>query len=158
MGYDFSQFKSAVDTEAVKKAQKEQGQYENVPKGKYVCSLEKMELTITKQEPKRPMFTMSMKVKEGEYKGRLLFFNRVLLGNRKTERWGDAQAIASVVTILEKFGTQTVPEFTGDYEEFADCIADIYEELQGNVEIEVEYDADSFNTITFKAESVFDLA
>lgn len=147
---DFTKFDKEVNQEELNKDVNkavEDGGFEDVPKGTYICSLEKMELGATKSGGK-PMFTMSMKILEGEHKGRLIFFNRVIYGNT-SEKWTDAKAIASVITILEKFETETKPEFI-NYSSFADNILDIYEELQGKVEVEIDYDAKSFNSISIK--------
>ena len=70
--------------------------------------------------------------------------NRVIYGTKN-----DGNMISSVLTILEKFETETVPEFHS-YNQFIDNVADIYEEIQGAVECEVDYDKDAFNSISIR--------
>ena len=75
--------------------------------------------------------------------------NRVIYGTKN-----DGAMIQSVLTLLEKFATNTLPEFAG-YNAFVDNVLDIYEEIQGKVELEIDYDADAFNSISIK--EVYDL-
>lgn len=98
------------------------------------------------------MFAVCAKIKEGEFKGRLLFFNRVISGN-SSPKWTDGMAIKSVCTWLDKLEPETVPEFI-NYEDFAGCVLDIFQEIQGRVEAEIEWKAKAFNPMTIK--EVFD--
>ena len=152
MSVDFSKFDEEVDLAAlqgdVEEAKKHEGEFEDLPKGTYIVSIEKMELGATK-EGNKPMFTVQCKVLEGEYKGRNIFMNRVIYGNKNSEKWNDGKAIRTVIAFLEKLQTQTVPEFV-NYSQFADCILDIYEEIQGKVEVEIEHDSKAFNPISIK--------
>ena len=113
---------------------------------------DKMEIKPTKAKDKL-MFAVQCKIKEGPHKGRLLFFNRVISGNKTSEKWNDGKAIKSVCTWLDKLETETVPEFY-NYSDFADCVLDIFQEVQGKVEAEVDWAAKDFNPITIN--EVFD--
>jgi hypothetical protein len=99
------------------------------------------------------MFAVQCKIKEGDQKNRMIFFNRVITGNT-SEKWTDGQAIKSVITWLEKLETQIVPEFV-NYADFADCVLDIFQEIQGKIEVEVDYAAKRFNSISIKG--VYDI-
>jgi hypothetical protein len=148
MAVDFSKIDEAVDLQGLQKdVEDSKNNFSDVPKGTYIVSIEKMEIGETKDH--RPMFKMQCKIKEGEFKNRNLFMNRVIYGTKN-----DGSMIQSVLTLLEKLQTVTVPEFTG-YNAFVDNVLDIYEEIQGKVELEVEYDADAFNSISIK--EVYDL-
>lgn len=148
MAVDFSKIDEAVDLQGLQKdVEDSKNNFSDVPKGTYIVSIEKMEIGETKDH--RPMFKMQCKIKEGEFKNRNLFMNRVIYGTKN-----DGSMIQSVLTLLEKLQTVTVPEFTG-YNAFVDNVLDIYEEIQGKVELEVEYDADVFNSISIK--EVYDL-
>ena len=48
---------------------------------------------------------------------------------------------------MDKLETETVPEFV-NYADFAECILDIFQEVHGNVEVQVSYDEKAFNPIT----------
>lgn len=153
MAVDFSALDREVDLEQLRKDVKEAGRNSgDIPKGAYIVGFDKIEIKTTKDG--RPMFHIQARVKEGEYKNHCMFFNRVIYGNRNTPKWGDDEAIKSVINILRKLETETVPEFNS-YKDFADRVADIYEEVQGRVEAEVWYDRDDFNNISIR--EVFDV-
>ena len=148
MAVDFSKIDEAVDLQGLQKdVEDSKNNFSDVPKGTYIVSVEKMEVGETKDH--RPMFKMQCKIKEGEFKNRNLFMNRVIYGTKN-----DGAMIQSVLTLLEKFATNTLPEFAG-YNTFVDNVLDIYEEIQGKVELEIDYDADAFNSISIK--EVYDL-
>ncbi len=148
MAVDFSKIDEAVDLQGLQKdVEDSKNNFSDVPKGTYIVSVEKMEVGETKDH--RPMFKMQCKIKEGEFKNRNLFMNRVIYGTKN-----DGAMIQSVLTLLEKFATNTLPEFAG-YNAFVDNVLDIYEEIQGKVELEIDYDADAFNSISIK--EVYDL-
>ena len=153
MAIDFSAFDQKVDLQALQKevAESDDFSFEDVPDGTYIVGFEKMEIKLTNAKDKL-MFAVQCKIKEGEHKGRLLFFNRVISGN-SSPKWTDGMAIKSVCTWLDKLETETIPEFV-NYADFADCVLDIFQEVQGKVEAEVEWAAKKFNPITIK--EVFD--
>lgn len=147
MAVDFSKFDGKIDLNALQKEVQDakETNYEDVPDGTYVVSIEKMEIKETKAGDKL-MFAVQCKIKEGEHKGRMIFFNRVISGN-SSAKWTDGQAIKSVCTWLNKLETDTAPEFV-NYSDFADCVLDIFQEIQGRIEIEVNYKANNFNPIS----------
>lgn len=153
MAIDFGAFDQKVNLNELQKevAEADATAFEDVPNGTYIVSFEKMEIKLTKAKDKL-MFAVQAKIKEGEYKGRLLFFNRVISGNT-SQKWTDGMAIKSVITWLDKLETETVPEFV-NYEDFADCVLDIFQEIQGKVEAEIEWKADAFHPMTIN--EVFD--
>lgn len=155
MAIDFSAFDQNVDVEQLAKdvANEPAAEFDEVPDGKYIVSIEAMEIKLTKAADKL-MFAVQCKIKEGNQKGRMIFFNRVISGNKSSEKWNDGKAIKSVITWLEKLETETVPEFF-NYQDFADCVLDIFQEVKDAVEVEVEYKSDNFNPISIK--EVFDL-
>lgn len=153
MAIDFNAFDQKVNLNELQKevAEADATAFEDVPNGTYIVSFEKMEIKLTKAKDKL-MFAVQCKIKEGEHKGRLLFFNRVISGN-SSPKWTDGMAIKSVCTWLDKLETETVPEFV-NYADFADCVLDIFQEIQGNVEAEIEWKADAFHPMTIN--EVFD--
>lgn len=153
MSIDFAAFDSKVNLDELQKevAEADASAFDDVPDGTYIVGFEKMEIKLTNAKDKL-MFAVQCKIKEGEHKGRMIFFNRVISGN-SSPKWTDGQAIKSVCTWLDKLETETVPEFI-NYEDFAGCVLDIFQEIQGKVEAEIEYVAKKFNPITIK--EVFD--
>ena len=115
-----------------------------------------MEIKLTKAGDKL-MFAVQCKIKEdlqgNGQENRMIFFNRVISGNKVSENWNDGRAIKSVITWLEKLETEVVPEFI-NYADFADCVLDIFQEIQGKIEMEVDYKSSAFNPISIT--EVFD--
>lgn len=153
MAIDFTAFDNKVNLDELQKevAEADASAFDDVPDGTYIVGFEKMEIKLTNAKDKL-MFAVQCKIKEGEHKGRMIFFNRVISGN-SSPKWTDGQAIKSVCTWLGKLETETVPEFI-NYEDFAGCVLDIFQETQGKVEAEVDYAAKKFNPITIN--EVFD--
>ena len=155
MAMNFSDIDKAVNQHELQKSVAEaRNNSGDIPKGTYMVGIDKMELKKTKDG--RPMFFVQARVREGRYKKHCVFMNRVVYGTKN-----DGSMIQSVLTFLEKFQTTTVPEFV-NYSQFAECIADIYEEIQGKVECEIQYDKDAFNSISITENSdgepnVFDI-
>ncbi len=158
MAVDFSKFDEMMDQdlqEQVKNAK----EYTDVPDGDYIVFLDSMEIKLTK-EGKKLMFAVQCTIKENsdgtptDQKGRKIFFNRVISGNKNTEKWNDGRAIKSVLTWLDKLETETLPEFI-NYSDFAELVLDIFQEVQGQIELDVTYKADDFNPITIN--EVYDL-
>lgn len=158
MAVDFSAFDAKMDPnlqDDVKNAK----DFADVPNGDYIVGIDKMEVKLTKDQ-KKLMFAVQMTIKENadgsksDQKGRKIFFNRVISGNRVSENWNDGRAIKSVITWLDKLGTDIVPEFI-NYSDFAEMVLDIFQEVQGKIELDVTYKADNFNPVTIN--EVYDL-
>lgn len=158
MSIDFSAFDNKVDLEGLQKEVQEapSNDFQDVPDGKYIVGIEKMEIKLTKANDKL-MFAVQCKIKEdlqgNGQENRMIFFNRVISGNKVSENWNDGRAIKSVITWLEKLETEVVPEFI-NYADFADCVLDIFQEIQGKIEMEVDYKSSAFNPISIT--EVFD--
>ena len=155
MAVDFSKFEEKVDLNALQKEVAEAKEFEDVPDGTYIVGIEKMEIVETKAGDKL-MFTVSAKVKEGEYAGRFLkFFNRVIYGNT-SPKWTDGQAIKSVCTWVNKLiAEDDAPVEFINYKDFADQILDVFQSVKDSIELEVDYKGENFNPITIK--EVFDI-
>ena len=158
MAVDFSAFDAKMDPnlqEDVKNAK----EYEDVPNGDYIVNVDKMEVKMTKAGDKL-MFAVQLSITENSdgsksnTKGRKIFFNRVISGNRVSESWNDGKAIKSVITWLDKLGTDLVPEFV-NYSDFAELVLDIFQEIQGKVELDVTYKASDFNPVSIN--EVYDI-
>lgn len=157
MAIDFSAFDDKVDLAALQKEVEEakDTDFADVPDGKYIVSIEKMEIKLTKAQDKL-MFAVQAKIKEGEQKNRMIFFNRVISGNKVSENWNDGRAIKSVCTwVNELLGEDEEPVVFVNYQDFADQILDVFQSIQNNIEVEVTYAAKNFNSITIN--EVFDL-
>src|SRR5690606_32566074 len=75
----WEKFDKMIDTKALKEnAAKaaEQGDFSEVPHGKYEVSIEKLELGESKNG--NPMMVCWMQILDSEYKGSYIFYNQVL--------------------------------------------------------------------------------
>lgn len=157
MAVDFSAFDEKVDLTALQKEVDEapDTDFADVPDGVYIVSIEKMEIKKTKAGDKL-MFAVQCKIKEGDQQGRMIFFNRVILGNETTEKWNDGRAIKSVCTwVNELLSEDDDPVVFVNYTDFAGQILEVFQSIQGAIELEVKYAANAFNPITIN--EVFDL-
>lgn len=158
MAVDFSAFDAKMDPNLQDDVENAK-EYEDVPNGDYIVSVDKMEVKTTKAGDKL-MFAVQMSIKENSdgsksnQKGRKIFFNRVISGNRVSENWNDGKAIKSVITWLDKLETDLIPEFV-NYSDFAELVLDIFQEIQGKVELDVTYKASDFNPVSIN--EVYDI-
>lgn len=158
MAIDYSKFAANVDLDALQKdvENAKDTEFEDVPDGKYIVGIEAMEIKETKAGDKL-MFAVTAKIKEGEFKNRLLFFNRVILGN-SSPKWTDAQAIKSVITWVNKMiaDGEAPVEFV-NYPDFEEQILDVFQSVKGKIEIEMDWKAKAFNPMSYTADDVYDL-
>ena len=153
MSVDFAKFDKMVNQKDIQKQMDAAPEFDDVPKGIYRCSIEKMEVKPTKKEDKL-MFAVQLKIKETieapkNQNNRYIFFNRVIFGNKTTDKWNDGVAIKGVITWIEKLLTEDddAPEFK-NYSRFAEDVLDIYQDICPNIEVEVKYDPEAFNPVT----------
>lgn len=164
---DFSKFDAQLNNDMEKqindaKNNQPTGDGLETPAGRYVAKIEKMELAATKDG--RPMFKVMLRVIEAgedakddvvEYlshfknKKPCLFMNRVIYGTKN-----DASMIASVIGWLEKLEPADEVVFK-NYSQFSDLILDIYEDVADAVELAVDYDPNSFNSVSIT--EIFDV-
>lgn len=147
---DFSKFDKQIDLAQLRKEAEEikknggTGEYPEIEEGIYRGKFEKLEVGTTKDG--RPMLRAMFRITEGQHKKQCLFMNRVLYGTKN-----DANMIASAEGWLE---TLEPSEDVGDvifrgYSEFADLVMDIAEDIS-ELEYDVNYDPDAFNSITIE--------
>lgn len=120
--------------------------FEDLPKGNYHVEMNKLEMKMSKTG--KPMVSISMKVIDGEKKGRLMFMNRVIGGTKN-----DARMIAGIETWLSELEAEDdsgelIDVHFRTYPQFADLVMDIAEALDDmGLQYEVEYDDMAFNSI-----------
>lgn len=149
MAVDYSAFDEAVDLNELQKEVEDapETNFDEVPDGKYIVGIEKMEIKTTKAGDKL-MFAVQAKIKEGDQANRMIFFNRVISGN-KSPRWTDGMAIKSVCTwVNELLAPGDTPVTFVNYADLAGQILDVFQSIQGAVEVEVDYKASAFNPVT----------
>ena len=148
---DFNKFDQMVNKEELNKQMNEAPEFDDVPKGIYMAVIDKMEIKPTKAGDKL-MLAVQMGITETieapkKQNKRKVFFNRVICGNKNTERWNDGVAIKGVISWIEKLLDEGDTIEFKNYSQFADEILDIYQDICPSVTLKIEYDPDAFNPI-----------
>ena len=147
----WDKFDKTVDTEGLAQDVKEAaengvGNYKEVPHGTYEVSVEKMELVESKKGD--PMVTIWFKiVSDGEYKGSLIFFNKVVTQGFQ---------IHIVDELLRSMDTDVNVEFV-TYNQYGTMLMDVFEAVNGNLEFALDYGEGKKGFNTYKITEVFDL-
>ena len=149
---DFEKFDKMVNNDEIKKQMEAAPEFDDVPKGTYMAVIDKMEIKQTKAGDKL-MFAVQMGITKTIYAPkkqdrRKIFFNRVICGNKNTDRWNDGVAIKGVISWIEKLLDDGDEIEFKNYSQFADEILDIYQDICSEIEIKIEYDPDAFNPVT----------
>lgn len=155
---DFGKFDALVNNDALKKQMEAAPEYDDVPKGLYMCNIDKMEIKPTKAGDKL-MFAVQLGITETisapkKQDKRKIFFNRVICGNKVTDKWNDGVAIKGVISWVEKLLDEGDTLEFRNYSQFASEILDIFQDICPQVSVKVQYDPDAFNPVTI--ESVID--
>ena len=154
MSVDFSKFDKLVNqkelSEQIKNA--DDVSFDDVPRGTYVVDIEKMEIKPTKAGDKL-MFAVQMGITETidapkKQDRRKVFFNRVILGNKTTDKWNDGIAIKGVISWIKKLLDEDDTIEFKSYSQFADEILDIYQDVCPNISVKIDYDPEAFNPIS----------
>ena len=152
----FDEFNKKVNLKELEKQQKEvregsgSGDYPEVPAGTYKVKLEKLEVGETGSQsktPGAPMLRAQFRNIEGQHKKQCLFMNRVLYTATPSDKWNTERAIAIAIGWLESLEPSEDIDlvFTG-YDDFSELVLDVAEDVS-ELEYEVEYDPEAFNTI-----------
>lgn len=152
MSVDFNKFDQMVNNEELKKQMDAAPEYDDVPKGTYMCDIDKMEIKETKNQDKL-MLAVQLGITETidapkKQDRRKIFFNRVICGNKNTEKWNDGIAIKGVISWIEKLLDEGDTLEFKSYSQFADEVLDIYQDICPNISIKIDYDPDAFNPVT----------
>lgn len=149
---DFNKFDALVNQEELKKQMDAAPEYDDVPGGTYMVVIDKMEIKPTKKGDKL-MFAVQMGITETidapkKQDKRKLFFNRVICGNKTTEKWNDGVAIKGVISWIEKLLDEGDSIQFINYSQLAEEVLDIYQDICPQIVLKIDYDPDAFNPVT----------
>jgi len=153
MAVDFSKFDKMVNQDEIQKQMDTAQDFDDVPAGTYLCEIKNMEVKLTKAGDK-VLFSVQMQIintidAPKKQDKRYIFFNRIISGNKSTEKWNDGVAIKGIISWVNELTGDEDLEFK-NYTQFAEDILDIFQDLESNVEVEVIYDPEAFNPIKIK--------
>nr|DAV24409.1 MAG TPA: Protein of unknown function (DUF669) [Caudoviricetes sp.] len=147
---DFSKFDKQVDLEGLKQdimdaEENGGGDFKEVPHGKYEVAITKLELTESKKGD--PMVSVWFKVTNGEYKGSLIFMNQVITQGFQ---------IHIADEFLRSLETTVDVQFES-YSQYAEMLADIFEEIEDKVEFVLDYGENKKGFNTFEIIDSFEV-
>lgn len=151
MSVDFSKFDKLVNQKELNAQMNAAPEYDDVPAGVYMAVIDKMEVKSTKAGDKL-MFAVQMGITETlnapkKQDKRKIFFNRVICGNKVTERWNDGVAIKGVISWISKILDEGDTLEFKSYSQFAEEVLDIYQDICPQVSLKISYDPDAFNSV-----------
>lgn len=149
---DFEKFDKLINKDDIKKQMDAAPEYDDVPKGIYMVVIDKMEIKPTKAGDKL-MFAVQLGITETidapkKQDKRKLFFNRVICGNKTTDRWNDGVAIKGVISWIEKLLEDGDTIEFRSYSQFAEEVLDIYQDICSDIVVKIDYDPDAFNPVS----------
>ena len=130
MAIDFNKWNEQFGgAEAVKALQDAaaNGDFSELPNGKYVCRLEKLELGESSKG--QPMIKGQFRIAEGEHKKQCLFWNQVFCRSASGSGFPIHKGL-DFLRSLQIFDDSEV-DFNGDYSAFNDLLLDMAEEAEG---------------------------
>lgn len=145
----WDEFDKAIDTKGLAEDVKNSasGDYKTVPHGEYEVSIEKMELTATK-EAKKPMVSIWFKVlSEGEYKGSLIFYNQVI---------EQGFQVHIVNEFLRSLDSGLDIEFK-TYKQYGNLLMDVHEAVSGKLEYALKYSEGKKGFSKYEITEVFEI-
>lgn len=147
---DFSKFDKQVNLEGLKQdimdaEENGGGDFKEVPHGKYEVAITKLELTESKKGD--PMVSVWFKVTNGEYKGSLIFMNQVITQGFQIHMTDE---------FLRSLETTVDVQFES-YSQYAEMLADIFEEIEDKVEFVLDYGENKKGFNTFEITDSFEV-
>lgn len=146
----WDKFDKAIDTESLKKdvadAKENGGSFREVPHGVYEVSIDKLELTESKNHD--PMVSIWFKiVSDGDFKGSRIFMNQVITQGFQ---------IHIMDEFLRSLGTDVDVRFN-TYREYHEMLLDIFEKISGHMEYALEYGEGKNGFHTYKIKEIYDI-
>lgn len=147
---DFSKFDKQVDLEGLKQdimdaEENGGGDFKEVPHGKYEVAITKLEPTESKKGD--PMVSVWFKVTNGDYKGSLIFMNQVITQGFQIHISDE---------FLRSLETTVDVQFES-YSQYAEMLADIFEEIEDKVEFVLDYGENKKGYNTFEIIDSFEV-
>lgn len=120
---------------ALRDAEQNNQEFQELPDGEYICKLEKLELGESQKG--KPMIKGQFRILEGEHKKQCLFYNQVFCRSADGNAFSMHKGL-EFLRSLKVFPDEDV-DFTGDYKDFADLLLDIAEEAEAaGMKFEIE--------------------
>ena len=144
---NWEEFDKQVDLDGLKEDIENNtgGDYKEIPHGNYEVAITKLELDTSKKGD--PMVKVWFKVTNGEYEGSLIFMNQVITQGFQ---------IHIADEFLRSLET-TVDVHFESYSQYAEMLADIFEEIDDKVEFVLDYGENKKGFNTFEIIDSFEV-
>ena len=140
---DWSKYENKVNAEELNKEVEElgDGDFPEIPDGKYEVSLRSLELKPTKEKG-YPMLAAQFKIVEGKYKGQNIFVNQVVIMGDNNDKY----RVNASNRFLKSLGTKKTVSFESikAYENLIDSIADEMDKAEYLIEQSTNSKNDKF--------------
>lgn len=124
------------------------GERAEVPPGKYLCKIDKIELTKTGEKSKNPgtpMCSIQFRIVDGEYENQCLFYNKVLIAYVEDKETGSKKVSAMPLHFNNQF-LKSLKIFTEedivfeDFNQYDDLLLDLAEASNKyGLQFEIQY-------------------
>lgn len=153
----WDKFDNAIDTKALgedlKQFDANNKTFEEIPFGNYEVKIDKLELTTAKSSG-NPMLTAWFKILEGEFKGKHIYLNQVMLVNKPFTIHKACEFLRSLQSNIEiDFNTADGHPFA----DFSNLVMDVMEAIDGNLEFALSYKEGTNGYREYEITEVFEL-
>ncbi len=129
----FSDWEKEIDGQALAQDAKEIEEnggstFKELPEGKYVVKITKLEITASKQGD--PMLRCYMKVVEGKDKGSMFFYNQVLT---------NGIGIHNADKFLTSLDTDVEVGFGGNFRTYSKMVDDVFKAVKDSLEFAIDF-------------------
>lgn len=156
--FDFSEFKQKVsvdEMEEMDSLEQSTGEFVPVPYGAYEVRVSSLKLGTSKKG--NPTVKMSFKVINGDYKGKVIYYNKVVFG--KYYHWAIKQVgqlLSSMKTDIDLSSRQFIANGELDYNAYRDILQAVYDDITARgLEFHLEYAQDEKGYDTYTIAEVF---
>ena len=125
------------------------GDFPEIPCGKYEVSIAKMELKPTKKTG-APMLAVQFDILEGKFKKHKIFMNQVVINGDENDKY----RVHTANTFLRSLGSDITVSFEG-VAEYEELINEIFADIDG-LEYLLDYDENKSGFKTFKIVEIFE--
>ena len=154
----WDKFNKMVDLDDLRKgieeAKENGGNFREVPTGTYEVKVDKMEIVETgenSKNPGMPMVSIWFKILAGEFKGSLIFYNKVIAGTSN-----DGFMIHSNNEFLRQLDSGMAIEFE-NYDQYEQLLLDIAECIDRKLEYVLEHGENKQGFKTYEIKEVFEV-
>jgi hypothetical protein len=120
--------------------------FKELPEGKYVVKITKLEVTASKNG--KPMLRCYMKVVEGKDKGSMLFYNQVM---------DNGNGVHATDEFLRSLATDVDIIFGGDFRAHAKRVEEVFKAVKDSLEFAIDFRKTDKGFPTYTVEEVYEV-